>query len=1026
MKDRHNYFWQNILIALLLLCIPAQVVLGQDKKEENKRYLRGKVTDSDGIPLMSSTVQIKSLKRYAGTDINGNYVIELPKEPVEVIFTFVGMEPHKKTITETEGDVVYNVVLRPNESQLKEVVVTGIFTRPQESFTGSAVTVTQKDLKRVGNQNVLQSLKNIDPTIYIPDNFLSGSDPNTLPEISMRGTSSISDIGSSEIRGRYSNQPNQPLFILDGFEASLSTIMDLDMNRVESVTILKDASAKAIYGSKAANGVIVIETKKLKGNKQRISYNGNLNLEIPDLSSYNLTNSLEKLDVELAEGYYDSTDLPSREEKMRLYNQRKKRALEGLDTYWLAKPLRTGVGQKHTISVELGDAKSLRSTVDFSYNMIGGAMKGSYRRSLSTTANISYRTDNLLFRNILTYLSNKSEDSPYGSFGTYARMNPYWEAVDERGNVRRWVEVDPNIPNPMYNATIGTLLSDHYREFIDNLYAEWTIMDGLHATMRLGVTNNKSGSDSFYPADHTRFSSGSTSSVDPTTLGEYTWGNGEKINLSGDLNLRYSRSIGKNFFFINAGTQVSETNSSFYSHTAEGFPNSIAADITFARRYKPDQKPSGSSFRNREASFLLAASYDYDSRYLADATVRESASSLYGNNNRWANSWSAGLGWNLHNEPWMKSATQIKQLKLRASVGLTGNQNFNTNAAVATYRYYTGKVYAGRTGAYLSIMPNPDLKWEQKMDYNCGLDARLFGLNLSLDLYRAETQNMLTDLTIPTSTGFGIVKDNLGLVRNTGFELKTNYTILQNEDGFFNVFGTLSSNKNYIVRLSESLRTYNENILKKTSSETASRPVILYQDGLSMTTIWAVPSVGIDPGSGDEIFIKQDGSFTYEYDPTDLRPLGDSSPKYRGTFGFSGEYKGLGISAVCSYLAGGELYNSTLVDRVENADIAYNVDRRLAEGRWRTPGQITRFKKLNSYVHTRPSSRFIQKRNELQISSISLYYELPKEWYRKLKMENMRLSLYMNDLATFSSIQVERGTDYPFARRLSMSLNMVF
>lgn len=374
------------------------------------------------------------------------------------------------------------------------------------------------------------------------------------------------------------------------------------------------------------------------------------------------------------------------------------------------------------------------------------------------------------------------------------------------------------------------------------------------------------------------------------------------------MNINYNNQFGKHTIFGNAGAFISGEKSSAYRHTAEGFPNNQKADISFAKQYAENSTPTGYSTINREASFLLAASYDYDNRYLADATVRESASSLYGSDNRWANSWSFGIGWNLHNEAILKGVGWIKQLKLRASIGLTGNQNFDTNAAIATYNYYTGVVYGGLagkfTGAYLASMPNSKLKWEQKKDHNIGIDMRVAGLSLSVDYYSADTKNMLTDVTIPTSTGFAIVKDNLGLVRNSGVEAKANYTIWQGKEGFVNVYGTFAYNRNKIIRLSESMRAYNEKMMKQAEDNNTSAPVLMYQDGLSMKTIWAVPSAGIDPQTGQEIYIKKDGTYTYTYSANDMVAAGNSDPKYRGTGGFTAEYKGIGLSATISYLAG--------------------------------------------------------------------------------------------------------------------------
>ncbi len=1011
--------------------IDGNIVTISKIRDRRGRRLTGIVMDEEHEILPGVNVVITSLSRFAITDNNGRFEIEVPQdEPCKVNFSYIGMSTQQITINSGTSDVNRSIIMK-SDTKLSEVVVNGVYTRKAESFTGSATTIAGKDLLRVGNQNVFQSLKNLDPTLYIPDNFSMGSDPNTVPTLSMRGTSSFPGTETSSLKSDYQNQPNQPLFILDGFETTAKSIMDMDMNRIQSITILKDASAKALYGSKAANGVVVIETKRIVGNQQRVTYYGSLSLEMPDLSSYDLCNAAEKLEAERLDGIYTSNDVDTQIELTQLYNSRNKMILEGLDTYWLSKPLRTGVGQKHNLTVELGDSQSLRAVFGVTYNQVDGVMKGSQRRNISGNANIAYRRKKIIFRDIFTVTNNNSSDSPYGSFGTYAKMNPYWKATTENGKILRWAEYGANlkVPNPIYDATIGTSFENTYLQFVNNFYAEWQIIPALKATARLGISQERSDVNDFYPAQHSMFAN-YTDESQITRRGKYTMENGKSNSISGDFNLNYNEMFGKHTLFANAGYFISEDTYSNYQYTAEGFPNSQKADITFAKQYAAGSTPIGYASINRQASFLFAASYDYDNRYLADATVRESASSLYGSDNRWSNSWSLGLGWNVHNEKFMKSFRWIKQLKLRGSIGLTGNQNFNTNAAIATYKYYSGVTYGGyynpMTGAYLNNMPNSGLKWEQKKDHNIGLDMKVAGLSLTFDYYSADTENMLTDVTIPTSTGFSFVKDNLGLVRNSGIELQANYTIWQGKKGFVNLYGTFTYNKNKIIRLSDSMRAYNEKMMKLAEVTSTSAPVLMYQDGLSMNTIWAVPSAGIDPQTGLEIYIKKDGTYTYDYSSSDMVAAGDASPKYRGTAGFTAEYNGIGLSATVSYLGGCKMYNSTLVDRVENADISYNVDRRLLAGRWQTPGQATRYKKFNSKETTRATTRFVQDRRELNISSISAYYEFPSSIYEKLYMQRLRLAFNINDVATFSSIKIERGLNYPFARTMSFSLTGTF
>ncbi len=1030
-----------ITFLLLAICqseVMAQVAVGGNstRNQTAVKAVSGQVFDSDGEPLVGATIRNVKAKTGCVTDLDGKFSMTLG-EPARIRISFIGKKPVE--IDVTPGTPV-KVVLEDDGSQLQEVVVTGIYERKAGSFTGAATSFDEKDLARVGNQNVLQSLKNLDPTVYIPDNMTMGSDPNTLPEVSIRGTSSFpAGEGSASFKSSYQNQPNQPLFILDGFETTIETVMDMDMNRIKSLTILKDASAKALYGSKAANGVIVIETKTLSGDRPSITYTGSIDIEAPDLTSYNLCNALEKLQAEMNEGLYtDKIDPVGQAELTQRYNTRYKLAREGLDTYWIAKPLRTGVGHKHNLQAELGSpAGGVRALLDVTYNDEAGVMKDSYRRNVQANGNISYRTDKFLFRNVMSVISSWSQDSPYGSFGDYTKMNPFWQATDPDGNVYQFAEGSKGyqsptgglnaVANPLYDATIGTSLKSSYLKFTDNFYAEWQVIRPLKIVARFGVSQQRNDADSFYPAQHSMFVANSYTINDMMKRGRYILENGKMTSISGDIGFNFNQSFNKHSVFVNGTAFMAETKSSAYQHIAEGFPNSVNADITFARQYAENTTPIGTSSLNREINFLVAASYDYDNRYLFDSSFRIGASSLFGANNRWAPSWSTGVGWNIHNEPFMRDQTAVTQLKIRASMGLTGNQNFATNNSIATYQYYTGKLYLNQTGAYLTVMPNPDLKWEQKKDYNIGIDLRMWNrLSLSGNLYMADTKNMLTSVSRPTSIGFASVMDNLGLVRNEGFDLTANVTAWQSRHGFLNFYGSITYNRNKIKKLSESMRSYNEAMRKLAVENDRTVPVLMYEDGMSMNAIWAVPSAGIDPQTGNEVYIKKDGSLTYTYDASDMVAAGHSDPRYRGNFGFTAEWKGIGLSTTFTYLGGCQYYNSTLVDRVENVNIAYNVDRRVLTGRWKTPGQVTPYKKFDSSKKTRATTRFVQDRNELTWSSLTVYYDFPRKLIRPMYMQHLRLSFYMNDITTVSSIDIERGLNYPFARTMSFKLSATF
>ncbi|MGB8717219.1 MAG: carboxypeptidase-like regulatory domain-containing protein, partial [Rhodanobacteraceae bacterium] len=310
-----------------------------------QQKITGLVTDETDVPFAGVYVIIKGTSRGTITDLDGKYSIAA--EPRDTLmYSHVGY----KTVQRAVGlQSRIDLKMEPVADQLSEVVITGIFERKAESFTGSSVTLTGEELKKVGNRNIFQTIQNLDPSISIAENFEMGSNPNALPDMQIRGTSTFP--GEDQVdnfKGNYLKNPNQPLFILNGFEVSVERVFDLDFNRITRLTILKDAASKAMYGSKAANGVVVIETDKPSGEKNRVTYTANVDVELPDLSSYNLTNSLEKLEAETLDGYYLSSDSDEYVRLQQLYNARLKLAKEGLYTDWMAIPLRNSVGHRHS------------------------------------------------------------------------------------------------------------------------------------------------------------------------------------------------------------------------------------------------------------------------------------------------------------------------------------------------------------------------------------------------------------------------------------------------------------------------------------------------------------------------------------------------------------------------------------------------------------------------------------------------------------------------------------------------------
>lgn len=355
--------------------------------------VKGKIiAEEDGLPVIGATIQVEGTSIRTITDANGNFrLINVPQSN-RIKISYVGMQSQSLS-----PKPQMSVVLKTDTKALDEVVVeAGIIQRNKMGFTGSYRTVNQEELKAVGNINVLQSLKTLDPSFVVADDMSMGSDPNTMSRITMRGGTTMTISG---IYDDTTTNPNEPLFILDGFESSLQEINDLDINRIESITLLKDAASTAIYGSKGANGVVVVETIKPKAGEVMINYSGDAQVAWADLSVYNMMNAAEKLEFEVLAGRYgDLNDWSGNRESIAQYQRALENVRRGVDTYWLKVPIQTAVTQSHSLNVSGGD-KGFLYQIGAMFKDIQGVMKGSVRQTFGGNS-VSYSQNG-------TYISNK-------------------------------------------------------------------------------------------------------------------------------------------------------------------------------------------------------------------------------------------------------------------------------------------------------------------------------------------------------------------------------------------------------------------------------------------------------------------------------------------------------------------------------------------------------------------------------------------------------------------------------------------
>ncbi|TJZ63043.1 SusC/RagA family TonB-linked outer membrane protein [Sphingobacterium olei] len=1029
-KLKRRIRWSVFTFAFLGLLGAPTILFSQVQMTPIKAIPKvlGKVIDKNKSPISGAIISVKGNPKIATTSNNtGEFLLSPEKEGETLLITILGYKAQEITLT-NDTKLPLIVTLEESADQIEEVVVTGYGNRQKSTFTGNASTFNKEDLERVGNRNVLQSLQNLDPSFILAENLNLGSNPNGLPDILLRGKSALDDV-----RGDYAGNPNQPLFLIDGFEASLQRVYDLDMNRIASVTILKDAAAKAIYGAKAANGVVVIETIVPAEGAMRVSYNGNFNVEAPDLSSYNLTNASEKLEIERIAGRYTSANPVTQQFLNEQYNALLKNVVEGVDTYWLSQPLRTGIASKHTLFLEGGNP-ALRYGIDFTHNKVAGVMKGSDRTNNSGSINLSYRNGKILFRNILNVTFNRADNSPYGMFSEYSVLNPYFKPHDDNGNVTKLLGTFQTTPrstmsyffNPLYNAELGTKDFSKYTEVTENFYTEYQHSPNLRFTARVGYTYNGNTAERFLPGDHTNFAT--WGGEDFYRRGSYRITDGESSTLSSDVFVNWTKKWKKHIVFANGGANLAAFLTQSHGMSAEGFLNNRVDFISFARQYTQGTVPFGSETIQREIGLIGFANYSYDDRFLVDISIRRNASSVFGSDSRWGTFWSAGLGWNLHNEPFFRNQEFIDLLRIRGSIGSTGSQNFNPYQAMATYNFFNSSTYDNISGAYLYSLANDNLKWQQTVDQNVGIDIRLFKRwNMQFNYFVNNTNNLLIDFTLPPSTGFYSYKENIGSLQNRGFEATTSYLAYSNpeQQSFLSFTAAFMGNQNKITKIADALRQLNEE--QDNSNANLNAPKTRYEEGQSTSTIWAVPSLGIDPITGQELFQKKDGSTTYVWSADDQIAVGVSDPTLRGNFGVNMEYKGWGLNATMRYILGADYYNATLVNRIENVNIANNVDKRVFENTWQQPGDVVPFKRISpTPTTTRPTDRFLQQKNELTLSSVNVYYDFKWKNLKKYHLQNLKCGVYVNEAFVFSNITIERGLDYPFARTFSFSLQTTF
>ena len=1030
------------LLVVSLLLFVGNIVYAEAQQEKR---VTGTVT-SEGEPLPGVSVQLKGASSGTITDIDGKYSIEVPATGT-LVFRFVGMRTVEQPVNNRS---VINVTLESESKELEEVMVVAYATAKKYSFTGAASTMKAGEIEKLQTSSISRVLEG---TVSGVQASAASGQPGTDAEIRIRGIGSI-------------NASSAPLYVVDGvpFDGSVNSINPDD---ISSMTVLKDAASAALYGSRGANGVIIITTKQGDQNtkatvKVKASLGGS-NRAVRDYDRVSTDQYFELYWEALRNQYAKSADYtPATAATQASKDLVTKLMGGGPNPYGpqYAQPVGTDgklvAGARPLWNSDWSDAmeqQALRTELNLSVsgggkanqyffsagylNDKGIALESGYQR-FNLRSNITSEMTSWLKGGVNLSFAHSMQNYPVSSDSktsnvitagrTMPGFYPIYEMntdgsykLDESGDrIYDFGSYRPSGSMANWNlpATLPLDKSERMKDEVSGrTFLEATIIEGLKFKTSfnfdlinyntLDYTNPKLG-----PAKE---NGGGVSRMNTRTF-SWTWNN----------IVTYDKTIGEYHFNVLAGVEA-------YSYR---YDELTASRSKMAQPDMPElvvgsQLTGGSGYRIDYAlvGYLTQALYDYQNKYFFSASYRRDGSSRFAPETRWGNFWSLGTSWRIDREEFMASTSDwLSALTLKMSYGAQGNDNLGTY--YASKGLYTIVSNLGENALVSDRMATPNLKWETTTAYDLGLDFGMWEdrLTVTFGYYLKKTKNLLSSVTLPTSLGFIDYKENLGQMENEGVELALRSFVYKSNDWNVSLFVNMAHNKNRIVSISNALSSYNDKADQEQANndDYKTKPMVRYKEGRSSTAIYAMKSLGIDPATGKELFQRQDGTNTYVWDPKESVVCGDTEPKVTGAFGTNITWKQLNLNMNFSYRLGGQVYNQTLINRVENADPRDNVDRRVLEQRWQKPGDHTFYKDINDKSTTPASSRFIQDENVLQLGSLSLSYDLKKEWLKPIGFDMVRLTAMMNDVFRLSTVKRERGISYPFARSMSLGVMVQF
>jgi TonB-linked SusC/RagA family outer membrane protein len=1047
---------QFLQLSILILSLNLSVTIGANSsgipQTQTLQQIKGQVVDGEtNDPLPGVNVIIEGTTQGTSTDVNGHFELNVPNANAVLIFSFVGYEKQQVPVgTKT----TFNIALSVDRNALNEVVVVGYGIQKKSDLTGAVATIKSDDIKQLPIATLQEGLQGRVAGVQVAQT--SGA-PGANLTVRIRGSNSI-------------QYGNDPLYVIDGFPISASSgtgnvgasgnfgqnqgtspLAFINPEDIESITVLKDASATAIYGARGANGVVIVTTKKGQSGKTQINYDMYYGAQ-QVMNKLPLLNAPDwaTLDREFWARFRNGSLIS------RAYTPEQIAQMDR-GTDWQDAIFRTAPIQSHNLSVTGGNEKTKFSLSGNYFDQQGIVINSRFKKG-SLSLNLEHNASaKLKFGTsiIASYIqdnaiphTNTNQDEPSVIYAALA-MSPTLPVRDPDGayasQERVWntqgIYLTPSTQNPVEVAERMKYRKNNSR-ILSNFYAQYNLAKGLTAKVSLGADISNVTLRTFIPSDFV---------ISRGTGGEASLGTSQVLNWVNENTLTYTKSWGggHNFTALGGFTAQQQLSEAF-STSSQGFFTNITGYNNIGLGSAP-QFPSSSASRWSLASFLGRVNYDYKSKYLVTASARYDGSSRFGSNHRFGFFPSAAVAWRVSEEDFLKDNSWLTDLKLRTSYGRTGNQDIPLYRNVQTYgrtsQYNFGNAFA--TSIVPGSIVNPDMKWETTDQVDAGIDVSLFGNRLTFvaDYYYKVTKDLLFNVAIPRQGGFTSSLMNIGSVRNKGLELGASWKVLDKAVKW-DVSGNLSFNRNKVLRLADADRffgSYVSSYLIKNNGGAAS----IVKEGEPLGVFWGNifdglwqtkeeydaghMSKNLNSGPGFENYRDIDGNGLFE-EGLDETVVGNPNPDYE--FGFNSRltYKGFELNVFVNGVQGNDILNLNLIDLTTQINGKNGLD--IYKNAWTGPGTSNTIAKIdrpdgrNGTFPNRVSSNYIEDGSFVSLRNVTLAYNVPLaslKGINKLRVyvagENL---LMLTKYSGFSPIQGIDMNNYPLARTYRVGLQLGF